>query len=92
MAPILHKKVTRTQNQKTQNSALETIYEEFNAGYGMWRTILYTEVEWLDKTNKIYNEDFVRKAWLFGILIYNKHYKANHHGVENAGKGVGFGS
>ena len=57
----------------------------------IWRIEIATEVEWIDKEEKIYNEVYFRKKWFFGIPMYDRKFTA-YHGLEKVenNKAIGF--
>lgn len=87
MADTQNKKEIPMSNLQTQNNKWET---EFVGGLA--KLSIETDIEWIDKTNHIYNEIFYKKLWFCGALIFNRRYKALHTVKDGAITRTGFGS
>ena len=56
---------------------------------GIWSVEISTNVEWVDKENKIYDEVYFRTKWLLGVCVYDRKFIAKHN-IENTDNKIGF--
>ena len=87
MEDIQNNEAIPTQNQLTVSISTRNI--KF-AG-GVVRLFIKTDVEWLDKSNHIYNDIYQKKVWFCGVLVFNRYYQAHHDITDGATTRTGFG-